>query len=219
MMPPPGPQRPDDAWAAYAARHSEAEPALLARLRRATWLRTTHPHMLTDPYQGRLLAMLSQLLRPHRILELGTFTGYATLCLAEGLAPGGWIDTVEPNDELNELQDAFWMEAEMRDRIVRHNAEAHEVLARLEGPWDLAWIDADKARTGEYVEAVLAQTRPGGLILVDNVMWWGKVLEGENATDKDARNLHALNAAWREDPRVENVLLPIRDGIHALRKR
>ena len=175
--------------------------------------------MLTDPYQGRLLAMLSQLLRPHRILELGTFTGYATLCLAEGLAPGGWIDTVEPNDELNELQDAFWTEAGMRDRIVRHNAEAHEVLKRLEGPWDLAWIDADKARTGEYVEAVLAQTRPGGLILVDNVMWWGKVLEGENATDKDARNLHALNAAWREDPRVENVLLPIRDGIHALRKR
>ncbi len=175
--------------------------------------------MLTDPYQGRLLALVSQLVRPHRVLELGTFTGYATLCLAEGLAPGGWIDTVEPNDELNDLQDAFWTEAGVRDRIVRHNAEAHEVLEEIEGVFDLAWIDADKARTGEYVEAVLDRTRPGGILLVDNVMWWGKVLEGASAKDPDARRMHALNGAWREDVRVENLLLPLRDGIHVLRKR
>ncbi len=201
----------------YAEQHSDAEPELLARLRRRTWQTQTHAHMLSDPLQGRLLALLAKLVRPERVLELGTFTGYSTLCLAEGLAPGGVIHTVDPDEELHTLQDAFWAEAGLTDQIIRHTAEASATLPSLPVPFDLVWIDADKRRTAEYVAWAIAHTRPGGLILVDNVLWWGKVLEGPESADADARSLHALNADLHADPRVENLILPLRDGIHALR--
>ena len=201
----------------YAEQHSEAEPELLARLRRRTWQTQTHAHMLSDPLQGRLLALFAQLVRPERVLELGTFTGYSTLCLAEGLAPGGVIHTVDPDEELHSLQDAFWAEAGLTGQIIRHTAEASAVLPSLPAPFDLVWIDADKRRTAEYVEWAIGHTRPGGLILVDNVLWWGKVLEGSESTDADARALHALNTSLHNDLRVENLILPLRDGIHVLR--
>lgn len=210
----------DDPLSDYAERHSDEEPELLKRLRRRTWQTQTHAHMLSDPLQGRLLALFSQLMRPRRVLELGTFTGYSTLCLAEGLAPDGVLHTVDPDEELHTLQDAFWGEAGVSDRIVRHTAEAHAVLPLLEEEgFDLVWIDADKKRTPEYVEWAIAHTRSGGLILIDNVLWWGKVLEGDNASDPDARTLHRMNAKLAQDLRVENVLLPLRDGIHCLRRR
>lgn len=209
----------DDPIAAYAEEHSQPEPDLLARLRRRTWQTQTHAHMLSDPLQGRLLALLSQLVQPTRVLELGTFTGYSTLCLAEGLAPGGVIHTVDPDEELHALQDAFWAEAGVSGQIIRHTSEASAALPLLSDPFDLVWIDADKRRTPEYVAWAIEHTRPGGLILVDNVLWWGKVLDGNQAPDPDARALHALNEALRDDPRVENVVLPLRDGIHALRVR
>lgn len=201
----------------YAESHSAAEPALLAQLRRRTWQTQTHAHMLSDPLQGRLLALFSHLIRPRQVLELGTFTGYSTLCLAEGLAPEGIIHTVDPDEELQPLQDEFWQQAGVADQIHRHIAEASAILPTLSGPFDLVWIDADKRRTADYVQWAIAHTRSGGLILIDNVLWWGKVLEGEAAADPDARALHGLNASLRDDPRVDNLLLPIRDGIHALR--
>ena len=209
----------DDPLFDYAERNSNAEPELLARLRRRTWQTQTHAHMLSDPLQGRLLALLSQLIQPQRVLELGTFTGYSTLCLAEGLAPNGRIHTIDPDEELQLIQDAFWAEAGLKDQITRHIKEAHEVLPQFTEWFDLIWIDADKKRTPDYVEWAIEHTRPGGLILVDNVLWWGKVLEGPASDDADARTLHALNETLRDDPRVENVLLPIRDGIHCLRRR
>ena len=203
----------------YCAAHSTPESDVLGRLRRETWLTTVQPLMLSDVGTGRLLGLLSRLVRPAAVLELGTFTGYATVCLAEGLAPGGVVDTVDPDDERHAVQDRFWREAGCADRIRRHTAEALVVLPDLPGPYDLVWIDADKRHTADYVEAAIVRTRPGGLILVDNVLWWGKVLEGASAKDPDARRMHALNGAWREDVRVENLLLPLRDGIHVLRKR
>jgi caffeoyl-CoA O-methyltransferase len=209
----------EDPIADYAEEHSNPEPELLARLRRRTWQTQTHAHMLSDPLQGRLLAMFSKLIRPNLVLELGTFTGYSTLCLAEGLAPGGHIHTVDPDEELHTLQDDFWSEAGLTSQITRHTAEASVVLKNLDGLFDLVWIDADKQRTAEYTEWAVAHTRQGGLILIDNVLWWGKVLEGSNSSDPDARLLHGLNEKLAKDPRVENLILPLRDGIHVLRIR
>lgn len=203
----------------YAERHSSPEPEALAALRRDTWQHVLRPQMLSDPIQGRLLSFISQWIRPQRVLELGTYTGYATLCLAEGLAPEGQIDTIEPNDELNAIQDRHWTAAGVRGRIRRFNAEAHTVLPGLAGGYDLVWIDADKARTEEYLNACIPLTKSGGTLLIDNVLWWGKVLEGHGSSDPDARRLHALNERLRQDDRVENLILPIRDGIHILRKR
>lgn len=212
-------ERFDDPFYAYAEHHSAEEPELLQRLRRRTWQTQTHAHMLSDPLQGRLLAMFSKLIRPNLVLELGTFTGYSTLCLAEGLAPGGHIHTVDPDEELHALQDAFWSEAGFTSQITRHTAEASDVLNNLDGPFDLVWIDADKRRTAAYTEWAIGHTRPGGLILIDNVMWWGKVLEGAHSKDPDARLLHGLNEGLGKDPRVDNLILPMRDGVHVLRVR
>ena len=203
----------------YAERHSSPEPEALEALRRDTWQHVLRPQMLSDPLQGRLLSFISHWIRPQRVLELGTYTGYATLCLAEGLAPEGQIDTIEPNDELNAIQDRHWTAAGVRGQIRRFNAEAHAVLPGLEGGYDLVWIDADKARTEEYLNACLPLTKRGGTLLIDNVLWWGKVLEGHESSDPDARRLHALNERLRADDRVDNLILPIRDGIHILRKR
>jgi caffeoyl-CoA O-methyltransferase len=208
----------DGALAGYAEAHSGPEPALLAELRRATWLEVIRPQMLSDPLQGRVLSVISRMVRPRRILELGTYTGYATLCLAEGLEQGGRIDTVESNDELNAIQDQFWKRSPWAEQILRHNGEAHEVMKKLNGPYDLVWIDADKKRTATYIEEALKLTRIGGWILVDNVLWWGKVLDGEASSDADARRLHAINAALYKDERVEGVVLPIRDGIHVIQR-
>ena len=203
----------------YAEQHSTPEPEVLASLRRDTWQHVLRPQMLSDPLQGQILAWISRWVQPKRILELGTYTGYSTICLAEGLAEDGEIVTVEPNDELNAIQERHWRAAGILERVNRLNAEAHEVLAGVGGGFDLVWIDADKARTAEYYEAVLPLTSPGGHILIDNVLWWGKVLEGPESSDPDARRLHALNEQLRDDPRVDNLLLPVRDGIQILRKR
>lgn len=202
----------------YCVRHSTPESDVLGRLRRETWLSTVQPLMLSDVGTGRLLGLLSRLLRPAAVLELGTFTGYATVCLAEGLAPGGHVDTVDPDDERHAVQDRFWEEAGVAPSIRRHTAAALDVLPALPGPYDLVWIDADKRNTAAYVEAAIARTRPGAIILVDNVLWWGKVLEGEGAEDPDARRLHALTAGLATDPRVTSTLLPLRDGLLLLER-
>lgn len=203
----------------YAERLSSPEPEALAALRKDTWQHVLRPQMLSDVIQGRLLSFVSQWIRPKRILELGTYTGYATICLAEGLRQGGRIDTIEPNDELNAIQDKHWGHAGIQNQIHRYNQEAHVVLPQLRGEYDLIWIDADKARTAAYVDACIPLTKPGGTLLVDNVLWWGKVLEGEHSQDPDARRLHQLNQQVLKDTRVDNLILPIRDGIHVLRKR
>lgn len=203
---------------AYAVSHSTAEDAVLAELRKKTWQTVLTPQMLSDPIQGKFLQNWSRMVRPQRVLELGTYTGYSTICLAAGLGPDGRIDTVEPNDELNAIQDEFWEKAGIVECIQRHNAEASTVLPELEGPFDLVWIDADKPRTGDYVEQCLSLVRPGGWILVDNVLWWGKVLPSRMDGDATSEHLKAVCAEWAKRSGIRTTLLPIRDGILTIEK-
>ena len=211
----------DDAIQAYADAHSEPEPPLLHQLWRETHLQLLMPRMATGHWQGRLLSMLAHLVRPRRILEIGTFTGYATLCLAEGLAPAGHLHTIEINPEREGRIRRFVAAAGLAARVTLHLGDAAEVLGELVGEvWDLVFIDADKLHNGRYFELVINQVRPGGLLIVDNVLWGGKVLPGYSLkpNDHDTRAVRAFNDYVRRDPRVVPLLLPVRDGLLLLRR-
>ena len=197
----------------YAEQHSQQEPPLLAALVRETHLRVLQPRMLSGHLQGRLLSVLSKLLAPSYIVEIGTFTGYATLCLAEGLAPLGRLHTIEANEEYEDIQNKYFGQSPYREQIVQHFAPALEVLPTLPDAIDLVFIDADKKNYLNYLEAVLPKIRVGGVILSDNVLWSGKVVEPVKDNDKHTQVLMAYNERLATDPRLETVLLPIRDGL------
>lgn len=197
----------------YAEQHSQQEPPLLAALVRETHLRVLQPRMLSGHLQGRLLSVLSKLLAPSYIAEIGTFTGYATLCLAEGLAPLGRLHTIEANEEYEDIQNKYFGQSPYREQIVQHFAPALEVLPTLPDAIDLVFIDADKKNYLNYLEAVLPKMRVGGVILSDNVLWSGKVVEPVKDNDKHTQVLMAYNERLATDPRLETVLLPIRDGL------
>ena len=197
----------------YAEQHSQQEPPLLAALVRETHLRVLQPRMLSGHLQGRLLSVLSKLLAPSYIVEIGTFTGYATLCLAEGLAPLGRLHTIEANEEYEDIQNKYFGQSPYREQIVQHFAPALEVLPTLPDAIDLVFIDADKKNYLNYLEAVLPKMRVGGVILSDNVLWSGKVVEPVKDNDKHTQVLMAYNERLATDPCLETVLLPIRDGL------
>jgi O-methyltransferase family protein len=201
----------------YANTHSQEEPALLRALNRETHLRVLQPRMLSGHLQGRFLSLLSKLIRPKYILEIGTFTGYATLCLAEGLAPEGVLHTIEVNEELQEIQNKYFAQSPYREQIVQHFAPALEVIPTLETGIDIAFIDADKKNYLNYLEAVLPKMSHEGVILSDNVLWSGKVVEPLKESDKHTQILMEYNQRLATDPRLETVLLPIRDGISIAR--
>ena len=169
--------------------------------------------MLSGPLQGRLLSLFSHLLQPKKILEIGTFTGYATLCLAEGLDKKGVLHTIDCNEELVHFQQKYFMKSTFKNNIQAHLGNALEVLPKLEGPFDLVFIDADKVNYDTYFEQVLPKTRSGGLIISDNVLWSGKVLHKADAKDESTLALQRYNKKRKEDPRVKTVLLPFRDGL------
>lgn len=198
---------------AYAEKHSQAEPALVAELNRQTHLQTTKPRMVSGHLQGRVLSMIAKLVQPKAILEIGTFTGYATLCMAEGLAADGHIDTLDNNEELYDLQRAFFDKSPWGNQIEQHLGNALDILPTLDRRYDLVFIDADKENYANYFEAIIHKMNAGGLILSDNVLWSGKVLEEVKANDKSTQALLAYNTLLANDPRVETVLLPIRDGL------
>ena len=205
----------------YANQHTEPEPQLLHQLWRETHLQLLMPRMATGHWQGRLLSMLSHLLKPSRILEIGTFTGYATLSLAEGLAPEGHLHTIEINPERESRIRRYVAAAGLAGRVTLHIGAARDVLAGLVGEtWDLVFIDADKINNGQYFDLVINQVRPGGLLIVDNVLWGGKALPDYplKANDHDTRAVRAFNEQMRHDPRVVPLLLPVRDGLLLLRK-
>jgi predicted O-methyltransferase YrrM len=174
--------------------------------------------MLSDAIQGHFLANISRMIRPQAILELGTYTGYSTICLADGLSENGVIDTIEPNDELNHIQDEHWKRAGIFGQVRRHNCEATEALKIIAGPYDLTWIDADKLRTAEYVRLCLERTRPGGWILVDNVLWWGKVLPNHPEPDETAIALRNMTYDLAQKKSIRTTLLPMRDGLLMIEK-
>ena len=205
----------------YAALHTAPEPPLLARLTRETHLQLLMPRMSSGHVQGRFLSLLSHLIRPQRILEIGTFCGYAALCLAEGLAADGLLHTIEIDPEKEARIRRYVAAAGITDRVRLHIGAALDVLPGLvDEVWDLVFIDADKRNNAAYFEAVVDQVRPGGLLIVDNVLWGGKVLPGYElkAGDKDTPLVRAFNDQVARDARVEPVFLPLRDGLLLLRK-
>ncbi|MDG1914660.1 MAG: O-methyltransferase [Crocinitomix sp.] len=202
----------------YAGEHTTAESPLLANLSRETHLKVLVPRMLSGHIQGRFLSMIAHMLKPKFILEIGTYTGYSALCLAEGLHSDGKIITIDNNDELKEIHDAHMNTSEFDNQIEFRLGPALDIIPTLENNIDLVFIDADKPNYSNYFDAVIDKMSPGGFILADNVLWSGKVAEEIKPNDKSTIAINAFNKKVHDDPRVENVLIPIRDGIMALRK-
>lgn len=197
----------------YAANHSENEPALLAALNKETHQKILQPRMLSGHFQGRVLSMISKLLNPKHILEIGTYTGYAALCLAEGLQDDGTLDTIDNNEELYDFQKKYFDKSEWAGQITQHLGNALEIIPTLGKKFDLVFIDADKDNYINYFHMIVPMMNKGGIILSDNVLWSGKVLEPVKANDKSTKILLDYNQLLKDDPRVETVLLPVRDGL------
>lgn len=197
----------------YIALHSENEPELLAALNKETHQKILQPRMLSGHYQGRVLSMLSKLVRPQHILEIGTYTGYATLCLAEGLRDGGTIDTIDNNEELYDFQRKYFDRSPWKDNITQHLGNALEIIPAIAKKFDLVFIDADKGNYINYFNLIVPMMAKGGIILSDNVLWSGKVLEEVKPNDTSTKVLLEYNRLLKEDPRVETVLLSVRDGL------
>ncbi|MEL1243566.1 O-methyltransferase [Flavobacterium sp. DGU11] len=197
----------------YAASHSENEPPLLTALNRETHQKILQPRMLSGHFQGRVLSMIAKLVSPQHILEIGTYTGYATLCLAEGLQENGTLDTIDNNEELYDFQGKYFGMSDWKDRITQHLGNALEIIPKLNKKFDLVFIDADKENYINYFKMIVPMMRKGGIILSDNVLWSGKVLEKVKPNDKSTNVLLEYNRLLKDDPRVETVLLPIRDGL------
>jgi len=197
----------------YIAEHSENEPELLQELTKETYLKVIQPRMITGHFQGRVLSALSKLINPKNILEIGTYTGYSALCLAEGLAKKGKLHTIDVNEELIDMQRQFFDKSDYGNQIIQHTGDALDIVPYLDVVFDLVFIDAEKKSYDAYFEAVLLKTKPGSIVLSDNVLWSGKVVEPLNPKDKATKVLLDYNKKLKEDPRVETVLLPIRDGL------
>ena len=200
----------------YAEQHTSPPPPLLARIDRDTHANVLMPRMLSGHMQGRWLSMVSHLLRPSCVLEVGTYTGYSALCLAEGLAPGGKIITIDKNEELEARVRNYFEQAGQAGTIDFHIGDAKQVIPSLSETFDLVFIDADKESNALYYDLVFDKVRPGGFILIDNVLWSGKVLASQ--PDKDTKLILAFNQKVHNDVRVEHLLLPLRDGIMMVRK-
>lgn len=197
----------------YAAQHTEDEPLLLQELNKRTHLNVLQPRMISGHFQGRFLSLLSKMVQPRTILEIGTYTGYATLCLAEGLHPDGVLHTIDIKEELTDLQREFFDRSGYGSQIVQHLGKAADIIPSLNTTFDLVFIDADKQNYAHYFDLVIEKMTRGGIILSDNVLWSGKVVEEVKHNDKHTQALMAYNQKIKDDPRVETVLLPIRDGI------
>ena len=198
-------------------KYTEPEDVLLQQIDRQTNLKVLLPRMISGHYQGRVLSFLSKMISPKRILEIGTFTGYATLCLAEGLSNEGIIYTLDINVELEDMVRENFAKSPLNSKIKYIIGDANESLKNINETLDLVFIDADKKNNGTYYDLVFDQVRPGGLIIVDNVLWSGKVLQ--DAQDKDTKNITHFNDKIAADERVEKLILPVRDGLFIIRKK
>jgi len=203
----------------YSSKFTDEPSDLLKELDRETWAKVMVPRMIAGHYQGRFLSMLSHMIKPHRVLEIGTYTGYSALCFAEGLAKGGKIFTIDKNEELESMVKRYHSKSKFKDQIVHVIGHALEEIPKLEEDWDLVFIDADKENYLNYYNQVFDRVPVGGYIIADNVLWSGKVMdEKQRLSDKDTNALHQFNSFVQDDVRVENILLAIRDGLMILRK-
>ena len=208
----------DEKIEAYCEAHSSCESTLLAKLNRETHLKILRPRMLSGHLQGGLLTMLSKMIAPKYILEIGTYTGYSALCLAEGLQKGGELHTIEIDEELEDFIQSFFEKSDLRSQIKLHIGNALTLVPEIQRTWDLVFIDAEKKEYLSYYNAVLPSVRKGGFILVDNVLWSGKVMETVTGNDEETKAILAFNNYIRNDDRVRNLLLPFRDGIMMIEK-
>jgi predicted O-methyltransferase YrrM len=197
----------------YIEQHSEKEPALLAALNKETYQKILLPRMLSGHFQGRVLSMLSKLIRPLTILEIGTYTGYSALCLCEGMQENGVLHTIDIKEELIDFQRKHFDKSPWGKQIVQHLGSAVDIIPTIDLKFDLVFIDADKENYLTYWELIVPKMNKGGIILSDNVLWSGKVLEPLQKNDVSTQVLLEYNALLKNDPRVETVLLPIRDGL------
>jgi len=204
--------------ALYSEKYTTPESPVLATLNRETFAKVLMPRMLSGHLQGQLLSMLSLMIRPEQILEIGTYTGYSAICLASGLSEGGMLHTIDINDELAPMVSRFVTEAKLSNKIKMYTGNAMEIIPKLNQTFDLVFIDADKTNYSNYYDLVFDKVQHGGFILADNVLWDGKVVETESAMDADTKAITAFNKKVRDDKRVQHVLLPVRDGLMIVRK-
>ena len=197
----------------YAVDHSQQEPTILKELSKETWQKVLNPRMLSGAFQGRILSMISKLIRPKNILEIGTYTGYSALCLAEGLSSEGKIFTLDKNEELETLQNKYFEKSGFRNQIEQFVGNAVEIIPTIDKKFDMVFIDADKSNYINYFHLIIDKMNSGGVILSDNVLWSGKVVEKLDVKDKDTKVLLEYNKLLNTDDRIETVLLPIRDGL------
>jgi predicted O-methyltransferase YrrM len=203
----------------YIVKHSEDEPELLQKLSRETHLKILQPRMLSGHYQGRLLSLISKMVNPKTILEIGTYTGYSAICLAEGLQSGGVLHTIDINEELYDFQRKYFDASPYGKQIIQHVGNAVDIIKSLDHPFDLVFIDADKEDYPEYFELIIDKLNPGGIILSDNVLWSGKIIEPLVEGDEATKALLQYNQMLKDDPRIETVVLPVRDGLTISRKK
>lgn len=201
----------------YLEQYCEPEPELLKHIDRETNLKVLMPRMVSGHYQGRVISLLTKLVNPKNILEIGTFTGYATLCFAEGLAEGGKIITIDINEELEDRVRGYFAQSAYADKIDYRIGNAMEIVPTLKETFDMVFIDADKKNNLNYYNLVFNQVKPGGLIIVDNVLWSGKVVAQKE--DKDTSNIINFNDEIAKDQSVEKLILPVRDGLFIIRKK
>ncbi|WP_372745037.1 O-methyltransferase [Lutibacter sp.] len=197
----------------YVVNHSQNEPALLQQLNKETWQKILNPRMLSGAYQGRILSIISKIINPKSILEIGTYTGYSALCLAEGLQKNGTLITIDKNEELEAICKKYFDASDYKNQIEQLIGNAIEIIPTINKKFDLVFIDADKANYSNYFNLIIDKMNPGGIILSDNVLWSGKVIEELNPKDIDTKELLKYNKLLNSDERIETVLLPIRDGL------
>ena len=202
----------------YSLKKSNKESDILKKLRKETNQKVLHPRMLTSPLQGRLLSLISKLIRPKKILEIGTYTGYGTLCLSEGLDSNGTIHTIEVNEELIDFQNKFFNQSDKKNQIIQHVGNALNLIKKISGPFDIVFLDADKGNYINYFELISPKIKKGGLLISDNVLWSGKVLEKTDKDDLDTQVIKKFNSLLQKNKTFETVLLPIRDGLSLSRK-
>lgn len=202
----------------YILAHTDQEDLLLTELDRETNLNVLRPRMLSGHLQGKILEMISHMINPKNILEIGTYTGYSAICLAKGLQSTGQIHTIEINDELEEIASRFIENSNFKNQIIQHIGDAREIIPKINSEFDLVFMDGDKREYSEYFDLVFDKLAIGGFILADNILWSGKVIENVPQKDEQTISLIEFNKKIKNDPRVSKVILPFRDGLMVIRK-
>lgn len=208
----------DDNILNYSISKSEKESKLLNDLYRETYLKVLNPRMISGHYQGRILSLISKIISPKKILEIGTYTGYSAICLCEGMDKDGVLHTIDNNKELVEIQNKYFKKANLKDKIVQHSGDAKNIIPSIDEEFDIVFIDADKESYPEYYDLIINKVRSGGIIIADNILWSGKILEKVKKDDQATKSIIEFNNKIIKDDRVKNIILPIRDGLNIVRK-